>query len=92
MKITKVALKYGEKIYSLPPPARHHNLMKEAKNYGWTREEVLAADQGFMYVNNETDPEIWCDRGLAFTIVAKNGQIVNILNSPPGILFSEHLW
>lgn len=92
MKITKVALKYGEKIFSLPPPARHHNLIKEAKNYGWTKEEILAADQGFMYVTNESRSEIWCGRGLAFAIAAESGQIVNILNAPPGILFSEHLW
>ena len=93
--ITKVAIRYenpktGEvKLFSLSKPNRHHNLIHEATKNGWSRSEVLAADQGFMYMENT---EKWCTRNTAFRIAAESGQIVNILDAPPGILFSEHFW
>lgn len=95
--ITKVALRYenvrtGEvKIFSLLPPNRHHNLFSEALKKGWNKDEVLRADQGFMYRDSD-GLEKWVRREPAFRIAAEAGQIVNILNAPPGILFSEHLW
>ena len=47
MIITQVALRYvnretgEEKLFSLPKPNRHSNLMHEAPKNGWARDEVL---------------------------------------------------
>lgn len=97
-KIVGVALNYfnvnnnSYKFFWMPSPNRHHHLFSAAKILGnWNEEEVLAADQGFA-VSFGTPNLQFCNRKAAWRLAVKNGQLINILNSPPGILFSEHLW
>ena len=79
-KIVAVALKLGDKIYTLPPPARHSDLFKLEEK------EILArAEQGFL-----TNEGQFVTRKQAAVIAVRAGQVKS--PSIPSCLISEDLW
>lgn len=83
-QITHVALKDGNKVYSLPAPNRHHNVISMM---GGTHGQEV---QGFLDANGT-----FLNRKQAFLVAQQTGQ----LNRRPGPghyqgpeLFSEDLW
>jgi ethanolamine utilization microcompartment shell protein EutL len=81
-QITHVALKDGNKIYSLPAPNRHHNVIGMI---GGTHGQEV---QGFLDANG-----VFLNRKQAFVVAQMTGQ----LNRQPfgyqgPELFSEDLW
>lgn len=83
-QITHVAIKVGNKVYSLPSPNRHHDVIRMIGN------EADRGIQGFLDENN-----VFLTRKQAFCVAQETGQ----LNRRPGPghyqgpeLFSEDLW
>jgi hypothetical protein len=81
--ITHVAIKYNDKIYSLPQPFRHHDVIRQIGGiYG---EDI----QGFL-----TDKGHFLNRAQAFVHAQFHGQVkprgVNEYNGNE--LYSEDLW
>lgn len=93
--IKAAAIKTPENIWTLPPPARHHNIIWLM--LGWEQDspppedfkgKIIPAhgEQGFI-----DDTGFFLDRRQA-AIHAKNvGQLMKPLIAPPN-LFSEDLW
>lgn len=87
--IVGVAIKYAGKVWSLPKPNRHHNVIRHIKEV--TGSGISGPDvQGFI-----TDDGIFLNRREAMALVKTNGQ----LNRRPGTqfyqgpdLYSEDLW
>lgn len=86
-RITHVAIKFDGKVYALPAPARHHDVIREiAKRNGIG---VHGPDvQGFL-----DDAETFLNRREAFVLAQKNGQLKRGSDGYQGDqLFSEDLW
>jgi hypothetical protein len=68
-------------LYSLPPPARHHDVMHHFK--------VMATpdQQGFI-----TSTGLWARRKPALRIAQRNGQLIREPTAPAHGLFSEDVW
>lgn len=85
-KITKVAIRVGGTTWTLPAPARHHELIasviKSTKGVGYDAKKAV---QGF-----KTSDGQFVDRKQAAAIAIKTGQIKE-LKWPPN-LYSEDLW
>lgn len=88
-QIMGVAIKYGGVVYSLPPPNRHHNVIRHIREV--TGSGIAGSDvQGFI-----TDEGEFLNRKAAMALASVNGQ----LNRRPGAqfyqgpeLYSEDLW
>jgi hypothetical protein len=86
-QITGVAVKYDGKVWSLPKPNRHHNVIRHIATETGTG--INGPDvQGFITNNGE-----FLNRKAAMALAAVNGQ----LNRRPGgypepELYSEDLW
>jgi hypothetical protein len=85
-KLTSVAIKFDARIWSLPPPARHHDVIRWiAESNG---EGINGPDeQGFM--TNDCE---FVDRKEALIIALKANQVLDINNVRANQLFSEDLW
>jgi len=88
-KITGVAIKCGDVVFSLPAPNRHHHVIHHIVDVTGSGIKCLDV-QGFI-----TDRGEFLDRRQAMTLAVANGQ----LNRRPGAqfyqgpeLFSEDLW
>lgn len=86
-QITGVAIRFEGKVYSLPPPNRHHNVIRHIREVTGTG--ICGSDvQGFI-----TDEGEFLNRRAAMTLAAINGQLKR---GPGGYqgpeLFSEDLW
>ena len=82
--ITHVAVKYKGTVYSLPPPNRHHHILRQIAPIEGAHSE------GFL-VDNET----YVNRKTAYKIAKENGQLNRIVspNHYNGTeLYSEDLW
>jgi hypothetical protein len=68
-------------LYSLPPPARHHDVMRHF--------HVMATpdQQGFV-----TSTGLWARRKPALRIAQRNGQLIREPTAPAHGLFSEDVW
>lgn len=81
-QITHVAFKDGNKIYSLPAPNRHHDVIRMI---GGTHGQEV---QGFLDANGT-----FLNRKIAFVIAQQTGQLNRDPNGYQGPeLFSEDLW
>lgn len=83
-QITHVAIKYANKVFSLPAPNRHHDVIRMIG--GISGPDV----QGFLDANG-----VFLNRKQAFEVAAQTGQIKR--SDKPGTyqgpqLFSEDLW
>ena len=95
--ITAAAVKYRGKVYSLPPPARHHNVLWDIHKQ--TDEDILDSRrmvQGFI-----DDKEGFVNRERAWRIVIDQRQPLaphQVTGKPrrepdiPFTLFSEDVW
>jgi hypothetical protein len=89
-RIAAAALMLDEpekRVFSLPPPARHHNVIWYMREQGITVEEIARAEQGFV-----TSAGRFAWRKPAYRIAEIAGQIIKECPGPPRTLFSEHLW
>jgi len=83
MRIVAAAVKDStDKIWSLPPPNRHHHIIKELYSRG---AEADLDGQGFLL-----DDGRWIDRKTA-AIIALSNDPNKVLIAPPN-LYSEDLW
>lgn len=85
--ITQAAILVGRRIWTLPPPTRHHDLLTLYRNS--TRNEFYICHQGFM-----TKRGRFVTRKIAALIARDAGQIGygDKLTDPQDELFSEDLW
>lgn len=83
--IEGAAIRHAGKIYSLPRPARHHDVIARVRGLGLGG-PVSAHAQGFV-----TDRGRFVDRREACTIARLAGQIVE-KHGPRDVLFSEDVW
>lgn len=84
--IVAAAIRKGDKVYTLPPPARHHDIISLIATETEERPAVKHPDvQGFV-----TDDGTFVDRKRAIRIAIEAGQITRP-KWPPN-LYSEDLW
>lgn len=79
-----IQLKDNGTIYSLPRPARHHDVLDWMRKNG---ADHRGSVQGF--INNYGK---FLNREEAFKIAMKAGQILDLNNTRSEVLFSEDLW
>lgn len=83
MTITGVAIKRGTRIYVLPRPKRHHDVIRFLASTGM--DLPISGEQGFF------DDELgFLNREEALSRAKKNGQYIG--SGTSGHLFSEDLW
>jgi hypothetical protein len=87
--ITHVAIRFNGKIYSLPAPNRHHDVIRMiVEQTGVESVDAREDDQGFLI-----DGELYCRRKPALRIALGNGQCKpDGLGARLGLLFSEDVW
>lgn len=83
--ITHVAIKQGGKIYSLPKPNRHHDVIRLIVT---ERPEIRYVDgqQGFLDANG-----VFLSRAAAKVVARELGQLLPRAHDGD-ILFSEDIW
>lgn len=87
--ITHVAIRFQGKVYSLPPPNRHHDVIRLIVNEtGVKYVDARDDDQGFLdEVGN------FCRRKPALRIATECGQLKpGALGPKLGELYSEDVW
>lgn len=82
--ITHVAMIVKGKLYSLPKPFRHHNIIYDLAQKGM-RTPIAPDSQGFL-----TDQGEYLDRTQGAVYALNVGQISKLIVSPD--LYSEDLW
>jgi len=87
--ITHVAIRFNGKIYSLPAPNRHHDVIRLiVQETGAKTVDAREDDQGFLI-----DGDRYCRRKPALRIATECGQLKpNCLGPKLGKLFSEDVW
>lgn len=86
--ITHVAIRFQDKIYSLPPPNRHHNVIwLIARETGVKTVNARDDDQGFLI-----DGETFVRRRPALLIAKENDQLLPGRSGTYGRLYSEDVW
>lgn len=88
--IVAVAVRFGDAVLSMPPPARHHHVLQVADGLGLDA-LVSPEDQGFLtssgsYVGREKALRIALDAGQLREDTARSGGYAG------EELFSEDLW
>lgn len=74
------------RIYTLPPPARHHNVISLI-NSRESNVDMAGDHQGFV-----TNDGTFVSRKVAWIIADRAGQITRLPGGVEGLLFSENLW
>lgn len=80
--IIAAAIKVGNRLYFIPKPARHHNIIHQMAKNGL---KPYLGIQGFI-----TSDDRFVDRAEAMEIAIRSGQFVQLINRKE--LFSEDLW
>lgn len=86
LKIVSVAIRFDGKVWSLPSPARHHDVIRliaESNGIGINGPDV----QGFISSDGK-----FVGREKALKIALAVNQVLNINDVRAGQLFSEDLW
>lgn len=87
-KIIAAAIRYGDDIYTLPPPNRHHHIINHiVKLTGVNYIEYLPDDEGFIDENNN-----YLTRQQALVSAMINNQILDMNKIYAQELCSENLW
>lgn len=86
IRITSVAIKFDGQVWSLPPPARHHDVIRWiAESNG---EGINGPDeQGFI-----SSDGVFVNRTQALEIALAANQVLDVNNVRANRLFSEDLW
>lgn len=86
--ITHVAIRFQGKVYSLPPPNRHHDVIKLIiQKTGVKYVDARDDDQGFLI-----DGETFCRRKPALRIARECEQLKPGRDGMYGKLYSEDVW
>ena len=86
--IVRAAICWNGAVYSLPKPARHHNVIRLMTEYELPFEAVSPQNQGFL-----TSFGDFVYRDEACIIARKSKQIEEVKRTDPqDQLFSEDLW
>lgn len=86
MKIVAAAVMHGGTVYSMPPPARHYNILQDMYAKGIKQDHTT--EQGFL-----TDHDVFVRRKPALMIAEHAGQLKRKPGGYQGPeLFSEDLW
>jgi hypothetical protein len=80
--IIAAAIKLGDKVYSVPRPGRHHNVIQQMRQQGVGRGDIAQGIQGFLTQSGQ-----FLDRIEAAKLALSNGQVSHSTE-----LFSEDLW
>jgi hypothetical protein len=87
-KITHVAVRFKGKVWSLPPPNRHHNVLwKIAEETGEKMVDVGGENQGFLDESGR-----YLTRKQALVSAQVNGQMREDRPVWGDQLYSENLW
>lgn len=94
-KIVAAAIQWNNMTWSLPAPARHHDILYWMLGMHPHRDAILGETQGF-----ETNKRFFVDRYEARKIADAAGQIIASRIGPDGVpykfqhpqLFSEDVW
>lgn len=94
-KIVRAAIQWNNATWSLPSPARHHDILYWMLDMHPHRDAILGETQGF-----ETTERLFVDRYEARKIAEAAGQIIASRIGPDGVpykfqhsqLFSEDVW
>jgi len=84
--IVRAAIRYDGTVYSLPAPARHHNVIALMISDGLPNESCALPNQGFV-----TSTDRFVDRYEGFKIARAAGQLWRS-PTPPDMLTSEDVW
>lgn len=87
--ITHVAIRFANRVWSLPKPNRHHNIIaKIVDELNVDHVPVIGEDQGFL-----DDTGKYLTRSEAFRHAIECGQIAaDIVTGRPNRLYSEDVW
>lgn len=86
--ITHVAIRFHGKIYSLPAPNRHHNIIWDMVAKGQSSPGMWdGSEQGFLDENGK-----FYNRVEALEHAIQNNQLKNPNDIRAGRLFSEDVW
>lgn len=80
-KITHVAIKYDDHIFSLPKPNRHHHVIRMIGGIPGPNIQGFLDDEGR-----------FLDRKEALQVALAAGQVLNPADIRANQLFSEDLW
>lgn len=82
--VEAAAIRRDRRVWSLPPPARHHHIMDYMIERGV--QPPINREQGFVLSNGE-----FVDRTEARLVAASAGQLLSTA-SKGSLLFSEDVW
>jgi hypothetical protein len=86
--ITHVAIRFQGKLYSLPAPNRHHDvILMIVRQEGLSHVQPREDDQGFLI-----DGEQYARRAPALRIAKNCGQLKAGCSGTNGKLYSEDVW
>lgn len=87
--ITHVAIRFNGKVYSLPKPNRHHDVIRHIVevNPGLTHVDAYDEDQGFLDESGR-----YLNRRQALMSAQLNNQLLEGRPILHNELFSENLW
>lgn len=86
LKVAAAAIKVGDLVFSLPRPARHHNILRHMHEIGVKGGPSWIAGQGFLLSDGR-----WVSREEAFEVAKGAGQLNDRVSFRPK-LFSEDVW
>ena len=84
--IDVAAIRCFDKVFMLPKPNRHHNIIRDMFSKGIDAEVISNGEQGFV-----TSDGVFVDRITALNIARSAGQILRE-TAPIHGLFSEDVW
>lgn len=88
LPIVAVAIRYRDKVYSLPSPKRHHDVIRLiAEELGITYVDARDDDQGFLDTSGR-----FLSRKQALINALDHDQIKDVDQVRLGRLYSEDLW
>lgn len=85
LRVVAAAILHGKTIYSMPAPARHHDVCGMMIAQGLSPEATR--DQGFLLSDGR-----FCSRKAACRIALRAKQLVREKTYPKHLLFSEDVW
>lgn len=87
-RITHVAVRFNDQIYSLPPPNRHHDVIWEiARLNNISTVRANGDNQGFLDESGN-----YLTRKEALLVALEHGQVKDVGQIRGKNLFSEDLW
>lgn len=86
LRVVAAAVKVHGLTFSMPPPARHHDVLGRMHDFGIPDGPSWITGQGFLLSNGR-----WANREDAWLVAVAAGQLTARARSGPD-LFSEDVW